>query len=747
MELRIKIPSITEVKASFTQAKTLLAKSGLLGLVYFVCAYVGTYISPYIDTFKHYELPAIALAATFAIKYRWAGIIGSIIGSFLFHALDVPLNLALTLGASAGASAFLFSYLFRLFIDSENVNHVSGVATFAFIAAPIACAAHTIFSIVSIQSSNLIQFEYILQDAFSWWFNELLITYITLPLLLSVLYFNRDSYKKIYISLNEKLEAATIFIGMGVAAWLFMRYEQLLGSSDTIIFVLLGFVLWAGLRFKIIVAHAAIFVAAIVAFMTIILSDSSPHSAAYSHAIFTLKFGMLPLALGGLFVAAAFSERHYAEAELNQLANHDPLTNLPNRAYFHDFINRSLAHAQRQKHQVYLLFIDLDRFKKINDSQGHDVGDAVLKIIANRLNDVLRGDDFVARLGGDEFAVIYTHPPVKNAASNLARKIIGIISEPFDIGDRRYNVGASIGVSVYPDDANDASALLRQADLAMYQAKSKQSGFEYFSDEMNVLAHEQLQIENGLRLALENDDLLLVYQPKVDMRTNLVVGLEALVRWHTPNDVIIGPDKFIPVAEEAGLIIPIGRFVIRAACQQWVKWNDDLLNPPAVAVNISPKQFSDPMLLSDIRTIIESTGMEPSMLHVEITESATMDDPEMTMEILQAMRELKLHLYIDDFGTGYSNLSQLRRLPIDAVKIDKSFINEVLSNDDDAEIVLAIINLAHALKLRVVSEGIETKAQLDLLRSLGCDEIQGYFITKPQPPDKIQSFFNRKINI
>jgi diguanylate cyclase len=741
MELRINIPSVKDIKASFSQIKTFFAKSGLLGFVYFLCAYLGTYVSPYIDTFKHFEMPAIALAAAFSIKYRWAGIVGAAIGSSLFHLLNAPLNLALTLGASAGACAFLFSYLFKLFIDSENINKVSSVAAFAFVATPIACVAHTIFSIVGMQTSNLVQFDYIVQDALSWCFNELLIAYITVPLLLSLL-----SYKKMYFTTQEKLEVSTIVIGMGIAAWFFIHYQQLLNSSDTIIFVLLGFVLWAGLRFKIIVAHVAIFIAAIVAFIIIINQDSLP-AIAYSNAVLGLKFGLLPLALSGLFVAAAFSERHNAEAELNLLANHDPLTGLPNRAYFHDFIGRSLAHAQRQRHQVYLLFIDLDRFKKINDSQGHDVGDAVLKIIANRLNDILRGDDFVARLGGDEFAVIYTHPPVKNAASNLARKVIGIVSEPFDVGDRRYSVGASIGISVYPDDAKDATALLRQADLAMYQAKSKQSGFEYFSDEMNILAHEQLQIENGLRQALENDDLLLVYQPKVDMRSNLVVGLEALVRWQTPDGVIIGPDKFIPVAEEAGLIVPIGRFVIRAACQQWVKWNDDLLNPPAVAVNISPKQFSDPALLSDIRHIIESTGMEPSMLHVEITESATMDDPEMSLEILQAMRELKLHLYIDDFGTGHSNLSQLRRMPIDAVKIDKSFINEVLTNDDDAEIVLAIINLAHALKLRVVSEGIETKAQLDMLRGLGCDEIQGYFITKPQPPDKIHSFFNRKINI
>jgi diguanylate cyclase len=539
---------------------------------------------------------------------------------------------------------------------------------------------------------------------------------------------------------------ATLFC-MVITSWLTVQYGQMLGSSEIIIFVLLAFVLLAALRFKSIVTHMFIFLAFIIALLAVIYSVEKINSEPFAQAIFTLKLGLVPMALGGLFVASAFAERQHAEVKLNKLANHDPLTALPNRTYFQDFLTHSLAQAQRQKQQVYLLFIDLDRFKKINDSEGHELGDAVLKIIATRLNNILRADDFVARLGGDEFAVIYTHPPINNAASNLARKIIGIISEPFELHGRRYSVGASIGISVYPDDATDAIALLRQADLAMYQAKSKQSGFEYFSEEMNITANEQLQIENGLRQALDNDELLLMYQPKVDLRTNQVVGLEALVRWLTNTGALTSPDKFIPIAEETGLIVPIGRFVIREACEQWVKWNEAGLNPPAVAVNISPRQFSDLSLISDILEIIKTTGMNPSMLNVEITESATMDDPEMTMEILAQMRALNLHLYIDDFGTGHSNLGQLRRLPIDAVKIDKSFINDVLTNNDDAEIVTAIINLAHALKIRVVSEGIETREQLAFLRELGCDEIQGFLVSKALAHNQVESFFNRTIKL
>ncbi len=732
---------------SVEQTKSFIFKLGAIGLGYLVTAYVGTYILPYIEAAEFFELSAFAIAAVVTLRYGWAGVLGSFIGSLFYHLLTLPWPVAVVLALSTGLSSLLFRYLFKLFHPHALViNQVSLVATFAFVVTPIVCVAHTVSTFLILHYYNLMDWNSLGLKMLMWWFDELLIAYLTVPLILSLL-----SYRKMYFStdfsMHEKTEATAIFLGMTSASLLAMHFNQLLNSSEILVLILLLFVLWASLRFNSAIAHLAIFTAVIFAFLTVILGDHSLNAELYTQSLFILKIGVVVMILGGLFVAAAFSERNNVETELNKLANHDPLTGLPNRMYFQDFISHSISHAQRQKHQVYLLFIDLNRFKKINDSEGHELGDAVLKIVGNRLNDMLRGDDFAARLGGDEFAVVFTHPPVNNAASNLARKIIKTISEPFDLNERRYSVGASIGISVYPNDTNDANTLLRQADLAMYQAKSKQSGFEYFSEEMNVLAHEQLQIENGLRQALDRKELLLMYQPKMDMLTNEVVGLEALVRWVTKSGEMIGPDKFIPIAEDAGLIIPIGRFVIEAACAQWVMWNNQGLNPPPIAVNISPRQFSDPSLIDNIKKVIDSTGMESSKLHVEITESATMDDPEMTLETLKRMHELKLHLYIDDFGTGHSNLGQLRLLPIDALKIDKSFINDILSNDDDAEIVAAIINLAHALKLRVISEGIETKGQLSLLRALGCDEIQGYLISKPLLPDQVQLYFNRKMDL
>jgi diguanylate cyclase (GGDEF)-like protein len=511
-----------------------------------------------------------------------------------------------------------------------------------------------------------------------------------------------------------------------------------------VIFVLLPFVLWSALRFSATVTSLAIVLSGVIVIAVIIASAGSIAGIDQAREVLTLQISLITLSLGGLFVSAALTERRYSEMRLDMLANHDPLTGLPNRAYFQDFLGHALARAQRDGYQVSLLFIDLDRFKNINDSQGHEVGDEVLRIVASRLDDQLRADDFVARLGGDEFAVVISHPPTPRAATRVAQKLSMALSEPFKLKQRRYAIGASIGISVYPDDGEDANTLLRQADLAMYQAKQRKSGFEYFNDGMNQAAQQQLVLETGLRQALERDELALVYQPKVDLASGRVVGVEALVRWLTRSGKLVGPDQFIPVAEETGLIMPIGRWVLRSACTQWVEWQRAGLEPPAIAVNLSPRQFLDVRLAEDIDEILRDTGMPVEFLQLEITESAAMDNPSRSFDMLDALHERGLHLYIDDFGTGHSNLGQLKRMPIDALKIDKSFINDVLTDKDDAEIADAIIRLAHALGIRVVAEGVETAEQVAFLRERRCDEIQGYVVSKPLPPDKASEVFGRQ---
>jgi EAL domain-containing protein (putative c-di-GMP-specific phosphodiesterase class I) len=325
----------------------------------------------------------------------------------------------------------------------------------------------------------------------------------------------------------------------------------------------------------------------------------------------------------------------------------------------------------------------------------------------------------------------------------VARKLMQALAESFKLGQRRYAIGASIGISVYPDDGLDANSLLRQADLAMYQAKQRRSGFEYFSDELNAIAQQQLTLESGLRQALQRDELALAYQPKVDLASGRVVGLEALIRWFPRSGSLIGPEQFIPVAEETGLIVPVGRWVVREACKQWVLWRDAGFTPPPVAVNLSTRQLSDARLVEDIDTILKDTGMDAAHLQLEVTESAAMDNPVRTFGILEALRQRGLHIYIDDFGTGYSNLGQLKRMPIDALKIDKSFVNDVLTDSEDAEIVNAIIRLAHSLDLRVVAEGVEQAEQVAFLKLSGCDEIQGYVVSRPLTPSRAAELFAR----
>ena len=730
--LKFSLPSLKNV--------TRFARTSFLSaLAYFLTAFAGSYLIFPFDAVPSSAWPAMGVAAALSIRFNLPSVIGILIGATAFNLDKLPYKAAMILGLCTALSAFVYGAVLKAFKSSKlDLSSVSGVAIFTLLETPTACAIHAVSSMSILFLLNLASIENAPQVLWTWWFNDMLAVYLITPVLLSIKFPIKLPYY-----MKERAEGIAIILGMFLFTWLALQNSNELAPADVVIFVLSPFVLLAAFRFLSNGVSIAIFVASTVAYL-VILYLHQLHQADQAHNIFTIQVSMIPMSLTGLFVAAAFTERHQAEAKLNTLANHDPLTGLPNRSYFQHFLMRSLAYAQRQQYQVYLLFIDLDRFKKINDSQGHELGDIVLQIVGTRLNDMLRADDFVARLGGDEFAIIFIHPPISHAANNLARRINNAISQPLEIHGRRYTIGASIGISVYPNDAMDANTLLRQADMAMYQSKQKQTKFEYFSPDMNAEAHEQLIVENGIRQALENDELLLYYQPKIDLKSNLVVGLEALVRWQSA-DTLISPYKFIPIAEETGLIIPIGRFVIRRACEQWVSWNKEGLNPPAIAINLSLKQFNDPNLLNDITTILNETGIEPSMLHVEITESATMIDSAKTLQTLEAMRALNLHLYIDDFGTGHSNLGQLRRLPIDAVKIDKSFVNDILINTDDAEIVTAIIRLAHTLNLKVIAEGIEHREQMNFLKEQQCDEMQGYLISKPLPANEVTSFFNRKL--
>jgi diguanylate cyclase (GGDEF)-like protein len=416
---------------------------------------------------------------------------------------------------------------------------------------------------------------------------------------------------------------------------------------------------------------------------------------------------------------------------------HDALTGLPNRLLLNDRIEQAIAMAPRHDRQVAILFLDLDGFKHINDSLGHPTGDKLLQSIAKRLVGCVRNSDTVSRQGGDEFVVLLTDAGQWEDAVIVAERILKAVAQAHPIEDHDLNVTTSIGVSVYPDDGEDAETLIRNADTAMYQAKAHgRHSYKFFKPAMNVRAVERHSIEASLREAIENDEFVLHYQPKVDLETGAITGAEALIRWTHPTRGVLSPDQFVPIAEDSGLIRQIGTWVLREACRQARSWLDQGLPPITMAVNVSASELSDETYVQRLFATLSETGMEPDFLELELTESVLMKHAHSAAIILQALRRTGIRVALDDFGTGYSSLSYLRDFPIDSVKIDRSFVNEVTSLQEDTSIVKAVISMAQSLGLRVVAEGVENLDQFQFLRAHSCDEAQGFLFSRAVPPDE-----------
>ncbi|MGC2421702.1 MAG: EAL domain-containing protein [Candidatus Acidiferrales bacterium] len=423
--------------------------------------------------------------------------------------------------------------------------------------------------------------------------------------------------------------------------------------------------------------------------------------------------------------------------QVSHQVQHDPLTGLPNRVLVNDRIAQAISLARRHNSRFAVLFLDLDNFKHINDSLGHVIGDKVLQSVGERLPFCVRDSDTVSRQGGDEFVVLLPEVVQAKDAALCAKKILAMLKAPHLIGHHALGVSASIGISIYPDDGLDLETLIKNADTAMYQAKDHgRNNYRFFEKEMNIRAVERQSIEESLRGALDREEFLLQYQPKINLKTGAITGGEALIRWLHPERGLIASLQFVPIAEDSGLILPIGRWVLREACRQARAWRDAGLPPLAVAVNISAVEFQDRDFLESVRATLDETRLEPRYLELELTESVVMQHAKATDAVLQSLKGMGVRLALDDFGTGYSSLSYLKRFPIDALKVDRSFVREITSNPDDAKIVSAVINMGRELQQRVIAEGVETHEQFAFLQAQDCDEGQGYYFSPPVPAEQ-----------
>lgn len=430
----------------------------------------------------------------------------------------------------------------------------------------------------------------------------------------------------------------------------------------------------------------------------------------------------------------AITERKLHEAEIQFQATHDALTGLPNRTLLYDRMQQAVLHSERYGKLTAIAFLDLDQFKFINDSLGHQVGDELLKITAQRLTSCLRESDTVARQGGDEFVLLLTDQPNEEAITHTMQRVLHEVSQPWKANDLEFQITCSIGLTLCPDDGRDAETLLKNADSAMYKAKELgRNNFQYFSAEMNSSVTDRLELLNRLRQAITNEDFVLHYQPKVSLSSHQIIGAEALVRWNSAHSGMVSPASFIPLAEETGLIIPLGEWVLRTACRQNRAWQDAGYPPIPISVNLSPRQLARGDIVEVVERILRETGLAAQYLELEITESVMTTDVEKSFALLTQLRALGVKISLDDFGTGYSSLSYLKRFPVDTLKIDQSFVRDIATDQDSAAIVKAIISLGRNLNLTVLAEGIETEDQFQFLLANGCDEGQGYLMSKPVP--------------
>ena len=717
----------------------------LLGLTlsYFLAARFGLWLATTMNSTVSAVWPASGLAIAALVLLGWRYWPAVLVGAFFASLFIFPWYVALAVSVGCSLEALVALWLLnRSGGIHAALDRVQDVVKLTFFAAPLACAVSASFGIAALGATHLLPPSELARGWFIWWMGDMMGCLLVAPALMVWWVHRRQA-----IHFWTAFEASAILLLMLASVGVSM-----LTGVDQNHYLLFAFLIWAALRFGVpgvtLVTLAAATLGMAMAFRP--MAETSSYTA-----LFDMQILLSIIALSGLLVAAALAERKHSEWRLDQLARFDGLTGLANRAAFQEQLERTTAYVQRHGGNVALLYLDLDRFKQINDTLGHQTGDQLLQIMATRIQASVRSEDFVARIGGDEFTVMVQGEHAARAGAAVAQKILQALAEPLTLMGRDYVMSASIGIGVLrttstttggtPTQLDDAQELLRHADTAMYRAKQQHCGFLYFNSSMNVASKLQLSLEGGLRRALEQGEFELYYQPKVDAVHQRITGAEALLRWCHPRSGVILPSHFIPAIEASSLMEPIGLWVLRQACQQALVWRRAGLPVQRVAVNFSARQFVLPNFLLMVDQVLQETGLDADQLEVEITESTAMTNPRQTLETLIALKQRGVHLSIDDFGTGYSSLAYLKRFPIDAIKVDRSFIQELGRDADDAAIVSAIIQLAHSMQMRVIAEGVETVEQRDFLVQHGCDEMQGFLYSPPLPAEDYAALLRKGV--
>ncbi len=713
----------------------------LLTVLYFLAAKLGLSLSVVGETVTLIWPPSgLALAALLLFGGRlWPGVA---LGALLVNAsTDIPLWTAALIAGGNTLEALAGVYLLRR-IDGfqPSLTRTKDVLGLVFLAAGVSTMVSASIGTLGLALAQVIPSHQIGATWLIWWLGDAMGDLVFAPALLVWGGLRQEAWPP-----RRLLEVLAL---TGILA---LAGHTIFGSplgpanhSYPTAYLAFPFAIWAALRFG---QRGAVVAVVLITLFALLgtLRGTGPFGGDLStlHSLILLCLFASALAITSLALASTLSAQRRAEVRIKHLAHHDTLTGLPNRLLLQDRLDQAIVHAARHQQFAALLFIDLDRFKVINDTLGHAMGDRLLTQVAQRLLTCMRAEDTVARQGGDEFVVVLAQLETPHASTSVADKIEQAFSPPFNFEGYEFHISPSIGISIYPSDGADVETLMKNADVAMYNAKQAGGNrHHYYSEHMNARALERLSLENALRHASERQEFFLHYQPQMDLVSGRVIGVEALARWRHPEMGLVPPDKFIPLAEECGLIDVLGNWVLRQACRQINTWRSAGHRDLRMSVNLSARQFIHGKLHETIGGVLQDCGTPPECLEMEITESVLMQHSGDNVETLAQLHAMGMSIAMDDFGTGYSSLSYLKRFPIDRIKIDRSFIRDLPGDGDDAAITTAIIAMAHSLSMKVIAEGVENAEQLAFLRDLACDEIQGYFLGKPMAAEDCGRFLS-----